>query len=60
MAFLSPKVFIPFLGGYLLDTFQVYGGQVHINFLGYIVVFGLAAAFFLIASCIVWLIKEKS
>lgn len=58
MAFLSPKVFVPFVGGYLLDTFQVYGKHVDIQFLGYFIVFGIAVVFFVIGACVVWGIKE--
>lgn len=58
VASLSPKIFAPLLVGFFLDHLQIYGREIGVGHLGYFVVYGISALFFLIGGSLVWFIKS--
>lgn len=59
IALLCPKIFVPFLGGFLLDYFQIYGQHHGIQYLGYYILYSLNALFFLTGALFIWLIPKR-
>jgi hypothetical protein len=54
----SPKSFVPLLGGVMLDHFQIYGKEIGQPNLGYLCVFGVSIVLYLFSLVLILFVKK--